>query len=164
MKVLAAAFVSGLLFGAGLVVAGMTLPSKIVGFLDIFGAWDPSLGFVMVGAIGALFGLQRWILRSPAPRLAPRFALPTRSDIDAPLVIGAGLFGVGWGLGGYCPGPAVTSLASSSAAWVFVASMLAGMASFTVYERVRQPRVTNHGSELPQNQAQPPPNEVITQS
>jgi uncharacterized protein len=119
---------SGLLFGAGLVLSGMTKPAKVIGFLDPFGAFDPSLLFVMAGAIGVHFVAYRWMKRRSAPLFAPKFVVPTRRDIDAKLLAGAALFGAGWGLGGYCPGPGVVSLAGAgSQALVFVAAMLAGM-------------------------------------
>jgi uncharacterized membrane protein YedE/YeeE len=120
--------VAGLLFGVGLAIAGMTRPEKVAGFLDITGAWDPSLAFVMVGAIGVHFVLHRLVLRRTAPLFDDRFHMPTRRDISPRLVVGAGLFGVGWGLGGFCPGPALTSAAAGALpALVFVAAMTAGM-------------------------------------
>jgi uncharacterized membrane protein YedE/YeeE len=123
-----AALGSGLLFGAGLLVSGMTDPQRVLGFLDPFGAFDASLIFVMVGAIAVHFAAYRWAKRRTAPLFAPRFLVPTRRDIDAKLLIGAALFGAGWGLGGYCPGPgAVSLLGGGSKALVFVAAMLAGM-------------------------------------
>ncbi|MDB4995294.1 MAG: hypothetical protein JWM74_2726 [Myxococcaceae bacterium] len=120
--------VAGALFGIGLAIAGMTRPEKVTGFLDITGAWDPSLAFVMLGAIGVHFVLHRLVLRRTAPLFDDRFHLPTRRDIDPRLLVGAGLFGVGWGLGGFCPGPALTSAAAGALpALVFVAAMIAGM-------------------------------------
>ena len=124
----AAAAVSGLLFGAGLASSGMTNPNKVIGFLDVFGAWDASLACVMLGAIGVHVIAYRFVLRRPSPLFSERFAVPTRRDIDARLLIGAAVFGAGWGLGGYCPGPALVSLPSIGAGVVvFVAAMLAGM-------------------------------------
>jgi uncharacterized protein len=124
----AVALVSGALFGAGLAISGMTRPQKVIGFLDPFGAWDPSLAFVMMGAIGVHLLAYRLIRRRSSPLLAQSFLIPTRRDIDLRLIAGAGLFGIGWGLGGYCPGPAITSLTSGAAGVaVFVAAMLAGM-------------------------------------
>ena len=122
------AFVAGLLFAAGLGVGGMTQPAKVFGFLDIAGSWDPSLAFVMLGAI-AVHATAVWrILRRRAPLFVVRFTLPTRRDIDARLVVGAALFGAGWGLVGYCPGPAVAALGGGvPAAAVFVLAMVAGM-------------------------------------
>lgn len=122
------ALVSGVLFGAGLVVSGMTRPTKIIGFLDPLGAWDLSLAFVMMGAIAVHLVAYRLIRGRSSPLLAPKFAIPTRRDVDLRLVTGAALFGIGWGLGGYCPGPGLTSLASgASGVIVFVLAMVLGM-------------------------------------
>jgi uncharacterized membrane protein YedE/YeeE len=122
------AFVAGLVFAIGLGVSGMTRPAKVLAFLDVTGAWDPSLAFVMVGAIAAHASAVPWILRRRSPLFADRFALPTRTDVDLRLVAGAAVFGTGWGLAGYCPGPALTSLgAGTAAAAIFVPPMLAGM-------------------------------------
>lgn len=119
---------SGLLFGLGLGVSGMTQPSKVMGFLDITGAWDASLAFVMIGAILVHMALFRLILKRSSPLFDTNFHIPTRKDLDLRLLMGAALFGVGWGLGGFCPGPALVSLASGgSAVLVFVATMLFGM-------------------------------------
>lgn len=123
-----AALVSGLLFGAGLVLAGMTSPSKVTAFLDLFGRWDPSLAFVMIGAIGVHALLLRPILRLRNPLFSSSFHLPQKTSIDSRLLAGAALFGVGWGLGGVCPGPGLVDAASGSGyALVFVAAMTAGM-------------------------------------
>lgn len=117
--------VAGLLFGAGLVVSGMTEPAKVRGFLDFGGSWDPTLAFVMGGAIAVHFTAYRLIRGRRAPVLGESFQIPTRKDIDAKLLAGAALFGLGWGLGGYCPGPAVTSLTTGApAVLAFVAAML----------------------------------------
>ncbi len=123
-----ASLVAGLLFGAGLAVSGMTLPSKVMGFLDFTGAWDPTLIFVMGGAI-AVHATLYWAFRKrPSPLFAERFQLPTRRDIEPKLIAGAALFGLGWGLGGYCPGPAVVLLPSGGVEVVaFVIAMLAAM-------------------------------------
>ena len=124
-----AAFVAGAGFGGGLLLSGMTQPPKVIAFLDVGGEWDPSLACVMLGAIVAYVPLYRLVLRRPTPLLAARRMVPQRSDLDGGLVVGAGLFGVGWGLAGYCPGPAVTAMgAASTSAWIFGAAMLAGMA------------------------------------
>lgn len=123
-----AAFVAGLLFAAGLAVGGMTQPSKVVGFLDFFGDWDPSLMFVMGGAVGVHALLYRFIVARPRPLFADAFSIPTRRDFNGPLIVGSALFGAGWGLGGFCPGPGLASLATFGAeALVFVATMAAGM-------------------------------------
>jgi uncharacterized protein len=118
----------GLLFGAGLLIAGMTDPQKVQNFLDITGLWDPSLAFVMGGAVIVTFIGYRLAWRAGRPLLAPRFALPTATAIDARTLIGPAVFGIGWGLAGFCPGPALTSLgAGEAAAWSFVPAMLVGM-------------------------------------
>lgn len=125
---LLASLLAGVLFGVGLVVSGMTRPEKVLGFLDIFGAWDPSLALVMAGAIAVHFFAYRFVRGRPAPLCTDKFALPTRRDIDVRLLLGAMLFGLGWGLGGYCPGPGLVSLATGTpGAVVFVASMLVAM-------------------------------------
>ena len=127
MKLLVSAFFVGILFGLGLAVSEMTDPARIIGFLDVAGHWDPTLLFVMGGALlvtGVLFPL---VLRRPRPVLADRFSLPTKTKIDTRLVIGAILFGIGWGLAGFCPGPALAALASgSSSVFWFVAAMIVG--------------------------------------
>lgn len=128
MKHLASAVAAGALFGFGLAVSGMTKPSKVVGFLDPFGAWDASLALVMVGAIAVHLVARRIIGRRPSPLFDDRFHLPTRKDLDARLLLGAAIFGVGWALAGFCPGPGLVSAASGAlAALVFVAGMTLGM-------------------------------------
>lgn len=118
---------TGALFGIGLVVAGMTDSARIFGFLDVFGEWDPRLMFVMVGAIGVHAPFVYWLKRRGTPYLANSLTLPAQARIDVALVSGAALFGIGWGLGGFCPGPAVVaSLRNGNAALVAVA-MIAGM-------------------------------------
>jgi uncharacterized protein len=119
----------GLLFAAGLGIAGMTDPRRVVAFLDVTGAWDPSLALVMVGAIAVNAAAFRWVLRAPAPLLATRFRITHKRRVDAQLVGGAALFGVGWGLSGYCPGPALVAMASLNVdTLLFGSAMLAGMA------------------------------------
>jgi uncharacterized membrane protein YedE/YeeE len=126
-KQIVTALAAGLLFGAGLAVGGMTTPAKVIGFLDVGGSWDPSLAFVMLGAIVVHFFAYRWVRGSAAPLFADEFAIPKLRLIDAKLVGGSALFGVGWGLGGYCPGPGIVSLgAGRSDALVFVAAMALG--------------------------------------
>jgi uncharacterized membrane protein YedE/YeeE len=128
VKSVLAALGAGALFGAGLVVSGMGKPAKVLGFLDVAGRWDPTLGFVMAGALLVYIVLFRVIMRRGSPLLDVKFHLPARKDIDARLVAGAALFGVGWGLAGYCPGPALVALgAGLLPALVFVAAMIAGM-------------------------------------
>ena len=119
---------AGLLFGVGLAVSGMTLPEKVIAFLDIFGEWDPSLAFVMGGALLTYALGFRWISGWEKPLFDVQFHLPTATTIDRRLLIGAGIFGVGWGIGGFCPGPALTAVGSLSySAVVFVAAMFVGM-------------------------------------
>jgi len=130
------AFVVGLVFGIGLIVAGMTNPAKVQGFLDLAGNWDPSLAFVMGGAI--LVGLVgfRFAGRRERALLGEAMRLPTATRIDRRLVLGGLAFGAGWGLAGFCPGPALASLATGGAkAWLFTGAMLAGMIVFEVLER-----------------------------
>lgn len=118
----------GLLFGVGLVVSGMSNPAKVLNFLDLFGTFDPSLAFVMGGAVIVAFIGFRLARTRIRPVLAPAFQVPTRRDIDARLVAGAALFGIGWGLGGFCPGPALTALGlGAPGTLVCVPAMLAGM-------------------------------------
>jgi hypothetical protein len=140
MKQVITSFFSGLLFAIGLGVAGMTQPSRVVAFLDVTGRWDPSLAFVMVGAIGVYALVHRLICARRASLGAPELHLPTPKRIDARLVAGAALFGIGWGLGGICPGPAITSLASGAPSiLLFVLAMLAGMALHTAGAALRRP-------------------------
>jgi uncharacterized membrane protein YedE/YeeE len=128
MKGLASALAAGALFGIGLALSGMTKPSKVVGFLDLFGAWDASLAFVMMGAIAVHLVAHRLITRRSSPLFDRRFHLPTRKDLDVRLVVGAAIFGVGWALAGFCPGPGLVSAASGTvAALVFILGMTLGM-------------------------------------
>lgn len=127
MRALTTSFASGCLFAIGLGVSGMTQPSKVVGFLDLSGAWDPSLVFVMLGAVAVYSVLHRLILLRPAPLFDRRFHLPTVKDVDLRLIAGAAIFGVGWGVGGYCPGPGLVSAASGALpALLFVLGMTGG--------------------------------------
>jgi len=138
MKRMLSALVCGAIFGAGLVIGGMTQPSKVVGFLDLFGNWDASLAFVMIGAIAVYFVAYHWSRKMPSPLLTADFSLPRRGDLDANLLLGAAIFGAGWGLGGFCPGPALTSLASGApAVLIFVAAMVVGMYAYTWLTELR---------------------------
>jgi uncharacterized membrane protein YedE/YeeE len=125
-------FVIGLIFGLGLVISGMSDPAKVLNFLDLVGigsgTWDPSLAFVMAGAVAVtLVGYNR-IQKQPRPVFGEKFHLPTKQELDLRIISGPAIFGVGWGLAGFCPGPAVTALGfGSSAAVIFVAAMAAGM-------------------------------------
>jgi uncharacterized membrane protein YedE/YeeE len=137
-----AAFAAGLVFGIGLIVSGMTDPAKVIGFLDIAGNWDPSLAFVMAGAIAVGFFAFAFARRRTRAFLGEAVRLPQRRDIDLRLVLGSLIFGIGWGLAGFCPGPAlVASAAGETKAALFVLAMLLGMAIHAAAER-RSRRVT----------------------
>jgi len=131
-----AGLIGGLIFGAGLTISGMINPLKVLAFLDIAGAWDPSLAFVMGGAI-PVAALGLWVgRRRRVPLLSALFIGPAKLDLDARLIGGAAIFGIGWGLTGYCPGPALASLGHGApATLVFVAAMLAGMTGFRLLMR-----------------------------
>jgi uncharacterized membrane protein YedE/YeeE len=125
---LVAALACGLIFGAGLLVSGMMQPAKVLGFLDIFGDWDPSLAVVMAAALAVSVPGFVWANRRGRPTLTAQIPWPTKTDVDQPLVIGATMFGIGWGLVGLCPGPALENLATLSPPVIaFVAAMAAGM-------------------------------------
>ena len=117
----------GALFAVGLGISGMTQPFKVLGFLDVFGAWDPALAFVMGSAVAVTFIGYRFVLARPHPFLGASFDMPSRRNIDVQLLAGASLFGVGWGLAGFCPGPGLVALASGSMdVVIFVTAMFAG--------------------------------------
>jgi len=135
---------SGLLFGVGLAISGMTLPAKVVGFFDYFGSWDPSLAFVMVGAIAFYMPAYRYVVRRASPLYAKGFYLPGKGKIDARLILGSALFGVGWTMGGFCPGPAITSVGSLGGnALVFGVGLVGGMALFQVGDSALRKRHAN---------------------
>lgn len=131
-------FAVGLLFGLGLILAGMTDPGKVIGFLDLLGAWDPSLALVMGGAIGVgifAFAIAR---KRTTNFFGGAMHLPTRSDVDQRLIVGSLAFGAGWGIAGFCPGPAIVSMAAGQPkALLFFVAMVVGMAAFEVLERRR---------------------------
>lgn len=127
MKEILSSLFVGLLFGAGLGISGMMDPAKVQGFLDLTGRWDPSLALVMGGAMAVTWIAYPLIFKRKRPVLAPKFFLPTNTQIDRPLVLGALLFGTGWAIGGLCPGPALANLATLNAGVLaFVPSMLVG--------------------------------------
>lgn len=139
MQILAAAIV-GLVFGTGLTLSSMVNPAVVLGFLDVLGAWNPALLLVMIGAL-AVASLGYRLVLGRKPLLAPAQNLPTARSIDAPLMAGAVLFGIGWGLAGICPGPAVTLLGiAPGSAVLFLAAMLAGMLLAALYQRARAAR------------------------
>lgn len=134
-----AALVVGFVFALGLGISGMTQPEKVVGFLDIFGSWDPSLIFVMMGAIAVHFVTYKLIRKKTSPLLSTQWHVPTKKEITPALITGSILFGIGWGLAGFCPGPAVTSLASFEPQPIlFVVSMLIGMFVFRAVDKKMQ--------------------------
>ena len=138
------AFLTGLVFGLGLILSGMTDPSKVIGFLDLAGPWDPSLAFVMAGAVlvGAI--AYQFAKGRKTSFLGDAMRLPTARQIDRRLVLGSLAFGVGWGLAGYCPGPALVSVVQGGTKpLIFVAAMLVGMAIFEIQDRVSQARVAS---------------------
>jgi uncharacterized membrane protein YedE/YeeE len=128
-------FAVGLVFAWGLGISGMTQPARVIGFLDVFGAWDPTLLMVMGGAVGVHFLFYRWMSRRSSPLLAPRFHLPQRRELTPSLFVGAFVFGTGWGLAGYCPGPSIVSAVSlDHRPVIFVLSMLAGMLVYRFFD------------------------------
>lgn len=134
--------ISGLLFGFGLLLSGMADPTKVQNFLDLFGTWDPSLAFVMGGAIAVTMPGFWLVIRRDKPFFNDVFHLPSRTDLDARLITGAAIFGVGWGLGGFCPGPAMTALPlAAEGTLIFVATMLTGMAASKYVLQRRDSRV-----------------------
>jgi uncharacterized membrane protein YedE/YeeE len=121
-------FIAGFLFGLGLVVSGMSNPAKVVGFLDIAGNWDPSLILVMGGGLLVTVPAFHLVLKNPQPLFEEKFFLPTLKAVDSKLVAGAVLFGIGWGIAGFCPGPALAALISlNPLVWLFLAAMIGGM-------------------------------------
>lgn len=133
-----ASLLCGLIFGAGLLISGMVQPTKVLAFLDVFGAWDPSLAVVMIAALGVSIPGFRLASGRSRPLLAPQGFWPTKSGIDRPLIAGAALFGIGWGLVGLCPGPALESLATlSPGVVVFVVAMAAGMILHELWQKSR---------------------------
>lgn len=131
------ALLAGTLFGAGLAISGMADPRRVRGFLDLFGSWDTTLAFVLAGALMPMAVAWRLQKRMTAPLMARTFSLPTRRDVDARLIGGAALFGVGWGVAGLCPGPAFANLAiAPGPAIIFIVAMLAGMALHRLLNQV----------------------------
>lgn len=139
MRRMIVALLSGALFGVGLAISGMANPAKVIGFLDIAGDWDPTLAFVMGGAVLVTLVAFRFVLSRKRPVLDGGFSVPDRTDVDGRLLGGASLFGVGWGLSGFCPGPAVVALTTGlPAVFAFFGAMLAGMGLYTLL--VERPR------------------------
>ncbi|WP_375264434.1 DUF6691 family protein [Planktotalea sp.] len=121
-------YLIGLVFGVGISISGMANPAKVLSFFDIAGAWDPSLAFVMGGALSVTALGYRFVLKRPSPMLASSFQLPTRRDLDMPLIGGSAVFGIGWGIAGFCPGGALPALGTGrSEVFIFVAALLVGI-------------------------------------
>jgi uncharacterized protein len=137
MKLILASLISGILFGVGLSLSQMINPEKVLNFLDIAGVWDPSLIFVMLGALEVTFISFKVILKRPSPVFDHKFYLATKKEIDKPLIIGATIFGIGWGLTGYCPGPAVAGLGfgNPEAVIMIIAIYLGFMVHRYLFER-----------------------------
>lgn len=134
--------VAGLIFGLGLLISGLANPAKVQNFLDLAGSFDPSLIFVMGGALVVTFAGYRFVLRRQRPLLADRFFLSTLKDVDARLAVGASLFGIGWGLSGFCPGPAIVSLPLlAKGTLIFVPCMLTGIALARLITQARRPEL-----------------------
>lgn len=130
-------FVLGFIFSIGLSISGMVNPNKVIGFLDLLGDWDPDLIFVMGGAAGLNFITFRFVLKRPNPLIEQSFNLPSSTIVDSRLVIGSILFGIGWGIGGICPGPGIANLFTLKAEpIVFVAFMIIGMLSFKWFDKL----------------------------
>ncbi len=148
MKIIGSAFVSGLIFSVGLGIAGMTRPTKVLGFLDLAGAWDPSLMLVMVGGIG-VFSIVYWLMaRREASVLGAPLQVPPRGRIDWKLFAGAAIFGLGWGLGGYCPGPAIVGAAGLAPdALMFVIAMVCGQFAHTLWSNRKSVVPSSRASE-----------------
>jgi len=135
MCVILSAFAAGLLFGGGLLLSGMADPANVLGFFDVAGQWNPTLAFVMAGGLGVTWGGYRLCLRREAPLCEAGFQLPTSNRIDTRLIGGAVLFGLGWGMAGYCPGPALVATGGGIvSAALFAAAMVAGMAAWRLVE------------------------------
>ena len=136
MRFVALSFLTGLVFGLGLIVSGMPNPAKVLGFLDLAGAWDPSLALVMGGAVAVAFLPVQWAKRQKVSLLGAPMQLPSSTRLDRRLVLGSLMFGAGWGVGGFCPGPGLVALGMGvPQAFVFVLAMLVGMLLFEAIER-----------------------------
>jgi hypothetical protein len=140
MKHMLTVFFAGALFALGLGLSGMTDANKVIGFLNLAGEWDPSLAFVMVGAIGVHLALFKFILHRKSPIFGSHFQIPIKGKLDKRLIIGSAMFGIGWATGGFCPGPGlVSSVGMGSEALVFSASMLFGMVLFQIFGQAAAP-------------------------
>jgi uncharacterized membrane protein YedE/YeeE len=130
-------YLIGLVFGVGIAISGMANPAKVLNFFDIAGTWDPSLAFVMGGALAVTFVGYRYVLKRPAPLLSETFQLPTRRDLDLPLIGGSAIFGIGWGIAGFCPGGALPALGTGRfEVLIFVAALLTGIIAAKLMQAV----------------------------
>ena len=135
----------GLVFGSGIAISGMASPAKVLNFFDIFGSWDPSLALVMAAALTVTAIGYRFVLKRPRPILEPKFHLPANRKLDLPLLAGSAAFGIGWGITGFCPGGAIPALGlGEPSAWIFVGSMLAGIAAARTIRVTLQHRVAQN--------------------
>ena len=135
-------FLCGAIFGLGLAISEMMNPDKVLAFLDITGDWDPSLALVMGGAVGVTLITFGRVLKLSKPLFAERFEVPSRADIDKPLLLGAMIFGAGWGIAGYCPGPAIAALGTGIIEpWIFIIAFIVGNALSIGVERIQQGRL-----------------------
>ncbi len=138
-RTIAIAFAIGLVFGLGIAVSGMANPAKVLNFFDVAGTWDPSLAFVMGGALAVALPGYRLVLKRRAPVAAAKFHLPGATRIDAPLIAGSAIFGLGWGIAGFCPGAALPALGTGRVeVFIFVAAMSVGIAATTTIRRWRE--------------------------
>jgi uncharacterized protein len=135
-------YLSGLIFGVGISISGMANPAKVINFFDVAGTWDPSLIFVMGGALVTTFIGYRFVLRRPAPMFGARFVLPTKRDLDLPLIGGSAVFGVGWGIAGFCPGGSIPALGTGDGSVIlFTVALLAGIILATWIRSLPQRRL-----------------------
>ncbi len=134
------ALITGIIFGLGLAISGMINPEKVLGFLDLAGNWDPSLGLVMGGAVGVTLLTFRQVLKLPQPLFGARFEIPSAVGVDPALLVGATIFGIGWGIAGYCPGPAIASLTIGSVEpLVFIGAFIVGNFLSVMLDRLKAP-------------------------
>jgi len=147
MKQNITALVAGLLFGLGLAISQMIDPARVLGFLDVAGVWDPTLIFVLGGAVGVAVVAFRFVLRQQNPFLALTFRLPNKTEIDRPLILGSALFGIGWGISGYCPGPGITALVLGS--WNSVLFVIALAVGSFLYSRFMDPTANQQSFNEP---------------
>ena len=149
MMRLLASLISGVVFGLGLAISQMMNPEKVLGFLDITGNWDPSLALVMGGALCVTLVSFRFVLRRPMPLLAPSFQIPTKLNVDKSLLLGATSFGLGWGIAGYCPGPAIAGLTiGSSEPWIFMLAFVFGSSLCGLLQRRSQKQSTSAANAI----------------